>query len=426
MDTLDFEPGGSGIFRSFYKATSAPEVVTGAKEREASSFERLFEGGVRWRLVLFAGVLAGVAPFVVSIFLINVYATTEWFANEYFDGVVERMTGSGGISGFGVFLAHFGTPAFSLAAAILSALFAGRRVGPSAPLHGALIGVVAVLSSHLMTVPFFGPPEPYEWVIYPVVLIGGGVLGGLRGWGIRAGEEALHRANRAVGMAQSPRDIVGAVGENLTGSNINGVSLWALRRGEPGNFESLGSWKARKTRELPPEMGFGSTRELARLGSPIRRRTADLSGPDKAAWEARGIKSALLLPLGSPGEAFAGLMMITSGKSRGFSRRDERAYSTVAATAALALENLRLIEEARQAGERAGVLDERQRLAHEIHDTLAQGFTSIVTNLEAAEGSLYSGRSGAKQHLDNARAIARESLKEARRLVWALRPQRLE
>lgn len=74
---------------------------------------------------------------------------------------------------------------------------------------------------------------------------------------------------------------------------------------------------------------------------------------------------------------------------------------------------------------RAGVLSERQRLAGEIHDTLAQGFASIVMNLEAAEGAIGRDSGTTNRHLDRARRTARESLSEARRLVWALAPQPL-
>lgn len=74
----------------------------------------------------------------------------------------------------------------------------------------------------------------------------------------------------------------------------------------------------------------------------------------------------------------------------------------------------------------AGVLEERQRLAREIHDTLAQGFTSIVMHLEAAESALPPQARLVAQHLDQARQAARDSLTEARRLVWALRPDLLE
>ena len=70
----------------------------------------------------------------------------------------------------------------------------------------------------------------------------------------------------------------------------------------------------------------------------------------------------------------------------------------------------------------AGVLDERARMAREIHDTLAQGFTGIIAQIEAA-------RQNPDQWLrfaDQAQALARENLSEARRSVRALRPVHLE
>jgi signal transduction histidine kinase len=75
---------------------------------------------------------------------------------------------------------------------------------------------------------------------------------------------------------------------------------------------------------------------------------------------------------------------------------------------------------------RAGVLEERQRLAREIHDTLAQGFTSIVMHLEAAEGALPDDLDTLQKHLDRARSTARTNLKQARRVVENLRPEVLE
>ncbi len=73
----------------------------------------------------------------------------------------------------------------------------------------------------------------------------------------------------------------------------------------------------------------------------------------------------------------------------------------------------------------AGRLAERHRLARDIHDTLAQGFTSIVMLLEAAEAELVADPPKARIHIDQARSTARGSLTEARSLVWALRPDRL-
>ena len=75
---------------------------------------------------------------------------------------------------------------------------------------------------------------------------------------------------------------------------------------------------------------------------------------------------------------------------------------------------------------REGVLEERQRLAREIHDTLAQGFTSIVMHLEAAEQALPDDLDTLQKHVDRARATARTNLDEARRVVQNLRPDELE
>jgi signal transduction histidine kinase len=75
---------------------------------------------------------------------------------------------------------------------------------------------------------------------------------------------------------------------------------------------------------------------------------------------------------------------------------------------------------------KAGMLGERQRLAHEIHDSLAQGVTSVVTLLEAAEAELGSGQATARRHLGHALRTARDTLAEARRFVWALQPEALD
>lgn len=75
---------------------------------------------------------------------------------------------------------------------------------------------------------------------------------------------------------------------------------------------------------------------------------------------------------------------------------------------------------------RAGILEERQRLARDIHDTLAQGFTSIVMHLEAADQALPDDLGTLQKHLDRARETARNSLEQARRVVNALRPHSLD
>ncbi|WP_420628992.1 sensor histidine kinase [Candidatus Leptofilum sp.] len=79
-----------------------------------------------------------------------------------------------------------------------------------------------------------------------------------------------------------------------------------------------------------------------------------------------------------------------------------------------------------QSERRAGVLAERQRLAHEIHDTLAQGFISIIMNLETAEQTLAETNSDAARQIQQAKEAARHNLQQARRVVADLRPESLE
>ncbi len=76
----------------------------------------------------------------------------------------------------------------------------------------------------------------------------------------------------------------------------------------------------------------------------------------------------------------------------------------------------------------AGVLAERERLAREIHDTLAQGLSSIQLLLRAAERAVPSGpdTAAALGHIQQARQAAVDNLAEARRFVRALSPPDLE
>ena len=107
------------------------------------------------------------------------------------------------------------------------------------------------------------------------------------------------------------------------------------------------------------------------------------------------------------------------------------AVTYVATIVRQSLERQRLIDqlhaaqsELAEVEHQAGILEERQRLARDIHDTLTQGFASIVMLLEAAEESL-GHQHPAGRHVTRALQSARDNLAESRRLVWALRPEAL-
>lgn len=100
-------------------------------------------------------------------------------------------------------------------------------------------------------------------------------------------------------------------------------------------------------------------------------------------------------------------------------RTNTRLEQALAENAAL---HAQLLVQARE----AGVADERRRMAAEIHDTLAQGLTGIIAQLQAATSTADSDPSLAREHLDRAAGLARHSLGEARRSVHNLVPAALE
>lgn len=116
----------------------------------------------------------------------------------------------------------------------------------------------------------------------------------------------------------------------------------------------------------------------------------------------------------------AGIMFGEKAKAQQC-QREEMVAKLEAALEENAGLHAQLLTQARE----AGVLDERQRMTREIHDTLAQGLAGIVTQTQAAQ-RVWSSPEKARPHVDRALQLAKDSLAEARRSVQALQPQVLE
>jgi PAS domain S-box-containing protein len=131
---------------------------------------------------------------------------------------------------------------------------------------------------------------------------------------------------------------------------------------------------------------------------------------------------------------FMAVPILMAGEVRGFvgiRHADLASYrpEEIELTQALAHQVMLAIQlnEFAEQGRRAAVFEERNRMARDIHDTLAQGFTGVIIQLEAAEDAISCGsRKEADAHLHRAGQLARDSLSEARRSVHALRPRALE
>ena len=132
-------------------------------------------------------------------------------------------------------------------------------------------------------------------------------------------------------------------------------------------------------------------------------------------------RSELSVPI-KLGTEMLGVLDVQSEEINAFDEIDIFTVQTIGDQLAVAIQNARYYLETRE----LAVITERNRLAREIHDTLAQGFTGIILQLEAAEQTMGKDNSSSQEHLDSAKRLAKESLNEARRSVWALRPQLLE
>ena len=145
-----------------------------------------------------------------------------------------------------------------------------------------------------------------------------------------------------------------------------------------------------------------------------------------SAWQARlmalGVVSVVMVPM-FLGGTFDGAIGIRFSRRREFRQTELDLAKALATQTNLALQLSRLSEQARE----AAVAAERSRIARNIHDTLAQGFTGVIVQLEASADARTRGmRREADAHIERAKELARDSLGEARRSVRTLRPLNLE
>ncbi|MBW4699281.1 MAG: PAS domain S-box protein [Aphanocapsa lilacina HA4352-LM1] len=134
-----------------------------------------------------------------------------------------------------------------------------------------------------------------------------------------------------------------------------------------------------------------------------------------------GIQTMVIVPL-VLADRVIGSFSVCSTEKRVFSSQEIELAQALAHQATLAVQLTRLAEQ----GRRSAVLEERNRMARELHDTLMQGLAGIVVQLQAATDAGVADPLEGRDHIDRARTLARQSLAEARRSVRALRPQLLE
>jgi PAS domain S-box-containing protein len=131
----------------------------------------------------------------------------------------------------------------------------------------------------------------------------------------------------------------------------------------------------------------------------------------------RGVKTLLAIPMVSIGRPI-GLLALHFSEDREFRSEELEIARALATQAGLAIELTRLAEAARQ----SAVLQERNRLAGEIHDSLAQSFTGISMQLGMAQEVLLNTDEIGLRYVERANDLARFGLAEARRSTLSLQP----
>ena len=117
-----------------------------------------------------------------------------------------------------------------------------------------------------------------------------------------------------------------------------------------------------------------------------------------------------------------GVMNVASPGWRSLSPEDLKLLYTIGDLLSIAVERAGLFARST----RLGAVEERNRLAREIHDTLAQGLTATALQLESADALLDAGSERAHEPLRRALSLTRSNLEEARRSVLDLRASPLE
>jgi signal transduction histidine kinase len=134
-----------------------------------------------------------------------------------------------------------------------------------------------------------------------------------------------------------------------------------------------------------------------------------------------GVKTLLIIPLTSGGQA-NGQLSFRFTEERDFDPEELEIARALAIPASLAIHLTRLARTARQ----SAVLEERNQLAAEIHDALAQSFTGISMQLGVAEEQLAAKEGDPLCQIQRANEIAKFGLAEARRSILSLRSNSIE
>ena len=161
-----------------------------------------------------------------------------------------------------------------------------------------------------------------------------------------------------------------------------------------------------------PEIEFAST--------PVN--TQGNNYPDiLQVFQCEGILSSMQLPVEIGGKAF-GVFAVCSERPNAFREDEQRLFATLIQRAALSIENAQLFEQTKE----LVVMEERSRLARDLHDSAKQKAFAALAQLGAASGIIENNPTAAKKSLTEAENLVYEVIQELTFLIQELYPLALK
>lgn len=225
--------------------------------------------------------------------------------------------------------------------------------------------------------------------------------------------------NRSVDLEQTLQAILAQVAELL---DLQTGWVWLLRQDDKQSYLAA-------AQNLPPALAHHPHKMEGSCYCLDTYRDGDLAGAANVnvvtcsrlknlVDGTDGLRYHASIPLYAHGKQL-GVLNVASADWRQLSSDDLQLLYTIGDMLGIAVERARLFDRSAQ----VGAVEERNRLAREIHDTLAQGLTAVSLQLESADALLEAEAEPARirQMVQQALALTRANLEEARRSVLDLR-----
>jgi PAS domain S-box-containing protein len=238
--------------------------------------------------------------------------------------------------------------------------------------------------------------------------------------------ESLYRADETLRRSLQTEDVFHALVD--VAADIVGVDKSAVlvRSAADGCFKAgpTRGFDAARLPRLMAELAGDTAAEVVAIRQPIviADCLADaLASPLGRLLAEEDVRALMCIPIAGDGQVTAAFSVFYT-EPHEFAEREQRLLVALAQRAGLALDNARLYEAARG----RAALEERQRLARELHDSVSQALYAIGLNTTAAQRLLVVDPTRVSRLLTDVLALAETGLAEMRALIFELRPESLE